>query len=120
MITIKEESMHLNTGVIYYNNKLIFKGDIATGECFDTIYKAASNNPDIYDSIYKYVEDYAPDIIWEYEKEGGDVYTKHFDDIVDIFHELISDDFVNNEVDEESGFDTFGNNVDGLEWFIEV
>ena len=113
MITVNEV-MNLNDGVIYFNNKLIFKGDIATKECFDTIYKTANNNTDFYDSIYKYVEDYAPDIIWEYEKEGGDVYTKHFDDIVDI-----SDDFVNNERDEESGFDTFYNNSDGLEWFME-
>ena len=119
MIIIKEEAMPLNTGVIYFNNKLIFKGDIATKKCFDTIFKTANNNPDFYDSIYKYVEDYAPDVLWDYREVSDDVYMEYHDEIIDIFHELLANDFVNNEVDDESGFDTFFGDVDGLEWFIE-
>ena len=115
-----KEVTNLNDGVIYFNGSKIFEGDIATKECFDTIYKAATyDNPDIYDSIYKYVEEYAPDIIWEYRKKSNDVYMEYHDDIIDIFHELLANDFVNNEYDEESGFNSFGDNVDGLEWFIK-
>ena len=115
-----KEVTNLNDGVIYFNGNKIFEGDIATKECFDTIYKAATyDNPDIYDSIYKYVEEYAPDIIWEYRKKSNDVYMEYHDDIIDIFHELLANDFVNNEYDEESGFNSFGDNVDGLEWFIK-
>ena len=114
-----KEVTNLNDGVIYFNGNKIFEGDIATKECFDTIFKTANNNPDFYDSIYKYVEEYAPDVLWDYRKVSDDVYMEYHDEIIDIFHELLADDFVNNEYDEESGFNTFLGNEDGLEWFIK-
>lgn len=114
-----KEVTNLNDGVIYFKDDKIFEGDIATKECFDAIYKAASNNPDIYECIWNYVEDYAPDIISDYQKSGGDAYVAHFEDVIDVFHEILANDFVNNEYDTESGFNTFGDSIKGgLEWFI--
>ncbi len=107
---IIKEVTNLNDGVIYFKNDKIFEGDIATKECYDALYNLGMSSPQALKAMQSYVNEFFTDV---------DVDTLSIDEIADYFHEILANDFVNNEYDTESGFNTFGDSIKGgLEWFI--
>lgn len=115
MIKIKEV-MNLNTGEIYYKNKLIFRGDIASEKYYDAIYDLAVDNPDAYECIYNYVEDNAPELFNNFD--GYDDYVREFREIVKAFSNLLANNFVNNSYDDKHRINTFDDSSDDLSWVI--
>lgn len=107
---IIKEVTNLNDGVIYFKDDKIFEGDIATKECFDALYNLGMSSPQALKAMQSYVDEFFADV---------DVNTLSIDEIAEYFHEILANDFVNNEYDEESGFNTFGDSIKGgLEWFM--
>ena len=105
-----KEVTNLNDGVIYFKDDKIFEGDIATKECYDALYNLGMSSPQALKAMQSYVSEFFTDV---------DVDTLSIDEIVDYFHEILANDFVNNEYDTESEFNTFGDSIKGgLEWFI--
>ena len=103
-----KEVTNLNNGVIYFKDDKIFEGDIATKECFDALYNLAMSSPQALKAMQSYVAEFFVD-----------VNTLSIYEIAGYFHEILADNFINNEYDEKSGFNTFGDSIKGgLEWFM--